>query len=117
LYLDARSGAKTFCFYSDEATASSTPSPRSNPKALNLILKQSTSVLIAHRLSTVHLQTDYRIDGRHLERQSRTAAQERRLLCRPYNTYFATKLEYVEKAGQIYHSKQKRFPPPRRAAA
>ena len=91
-------------FILDEATASIDPfTEKQIQSALNLILKQSTSVLIAHRLSTV--QSADRIivlrDGEIIEEGTHA-----RLLKQGghyselYNTYFRHQsLDYVERAG------------------
>jgi ATP-binding cassette subfamily B protein len=101
-------------FILDEATASIDPfTEKQIQSALNLILKQSTSVLIAHRLSTV--QSADRIivldkgvileEGNH-EQLLKSGGYYADL----YNTYFRHQsLEYVEKAGQIFHNTQNKF--------
>ncbi|HAE85151.1 MAG TPA: ABC transporter ATP-binding protein [Anaerolineaceae bacterium] len=102
---------KPSVFILDEATASIDPfTEKQIQTALNLILKQSTSVLIAHRLSTV--QSADRIivleegvileEGNHWQLLQRSG-----YYADLYNTYFRHQsLEYVEKAGQILRSKQ-----------
>jgi len=101
-------------FILDEATASIDPfTEKQIQTALNLILKQSTSVLIAHRLSTV--QSADRIivldegvileEGNH-EQLLKSGGYYADL----YNTYFRHQsLEYVEKVGKIFHSNQNEF--------
>ncbi len=101
-------------FILDEATASIDPfTEKQIQTALNLILKQSTSVLIAHRLSTV--QSADRIivldegvileEGNH-EQLLKSGGYYADL----YNTYFRHQsLEYVEKVGKIFHSNQNDF--------
>jgi len=91
-------------FILDEATASIDPfTEKQIQTALNLILKQSTSVLIAHRLSTV--QSADRIivlregaiieEGTHAQLLSQAGHYSEL-----YNTYFRHQsLEYVEQAG------------------
>jgi ATP-binding cassette subfamily B protein len=105
---------KPSVFILDEATASIDPfTEKQIQTALNLILKQSTSVLIAHRLSTV--QSADRIivldegvileEGNH-EQLLRSGGYYADL----YNTYFRHQsLEYVEKVGKIFHSNQNEF--------
>ena len=105
---------KPSVFILDEATASIDPfTEKQIQTALNLILKQSTSVLIAHRLSTV--QSADRIivldegvileEGNH-EQLLKSGGYYADL----YNTYFRHQsLEYVEKVGKIFHSNQNEF--------
>lgn len=102
---------KPSVFILDEATASIDPfTEKQIQTALNLILKQSTSVLIAHRLSTV--QSADRIivleEGVILEEGNHWQLLQRGgIYADLYNTYFRHQsLEYVEKAGQILRSKQ-----------
>jgi len=102
---------KPSVFILDEATASIDPfTEKQIQTALNLILKQSTSVLIAHRLSTV--QSADRIivleEGVILEEGNHWQLLQRGgFYADLYNTYFRHQsLEYVEKAGQILRSKQ-----------
>lgn len=102
---------KPSVFILDEATASIDPfTEKQIQTALNLILKQSTSVLIAHRLSTV--QSADRIivleEGVILEEGNHWQLLQRGgIYADLYNTYFRHQsLEYVEKAGQIFRSKQ-----------
>jgi ATP-binding cassette subfamily B protein len=96
---------KPSIFILDEATASIDPfTEKQIQTALNLILKHSTSILIAHRLSTV--QSADRIivleNGHIIEEGTHNA-----LLARSghyaelYNTYFRHQsLDYVEEVGQ-----------------
>ncbi len=91
-------------FILDEATASIDPfTEKQIQTALNLILKQSTSVLIAHRLSTV--QSADRIivlrDGDIIEEGTHTQLlKQGGHYSELYNTYFRHQsLDYVEKAG------------------
>jgi len=90
-------------FILDEATASIDPfTEKQIQTALNLILKQSTSVLIAHRLSTV--QSADRIivlrDGEIIEEGTHAQLlSQRGHYSELYNTYFRHQsLEYVEQA-------------------
>jgi ATP-binding cassette subfamily B protein len=92
-------------FILDEATASIDPfTEKQIQTALNLILKQSTSVLIAHRLSTV--QSADRIivlrDGEIIEEGTHAQLlSQRGHYSELYNTYFRHQsLEYVEQAGR-----------------
>jgi ATP-binding cassette subfamily B protein len=96
-------------FILDEATASIDPfTEKQIQAALNLILEQSTSVLIAHRLSTV--QSADRIivldEGVIIEEGNHQHLLERGgYYADLYNTYFRHQsLEYVEKAGQFLRS-------------
>ena len=78
-------------FILDEATASIDPFTEWQiQQALNLILKQSTSILIAHRLSTVKSADRIIVMERahHRRGQSRSLLLARRALCQLYNTYF-----------------------------
>ncbi len=91
-------------FILDEATASIDPfTEKQIQTALNLILKQSTSVLIAHRLSTV--QSADRIivlrDGDIIEEGTHSQLlKQGGHYSELYNTYFRHQsLEYVEQAG------------------
>jgi len=93
----------------DEATASIDPfTEKQIQTALNLILKQSTSVLIAHRLSTV--QSADRIIVLHEgviieEGNHQQLLEQGGYYADLYNTYFRHQsLEYVEKAGQFLRS-------------
>ena len=96
-------------FILDEATASIDPfTEKQIQTALNLILKQSTSVLIAHRLSTV--QSADRIIVLHEgviieEGNHQQLLEQGGYYADLYNTYFRHQsLEYVEKAGQFLRS-------------
>ncbi len=91
-------------FILDEATASIDPfTEKQIQTALNLILKQSTSVHIAHRLSTV--QSADRIivlrDGDIIEEGTHSQLlKQGGHYSELYNTYFRHQsLEYVEQAG------------------
>ncbi|HOT53510.1 MAG TPA: ABC transporter ATP-binding protein, partial [Anaerolineaceae bacterium] len=91
-------------FILDEATASIDPfTEKQIQTALNLILRQSTSVLIAHRLSTVQSadriivlrEGDIIEEGTHSELLARGGHYSEL-----YNTYFRHQsLDYVEQAG------------------
>ncbi|MCZ2145140.1 MAG: ABC transporter ATP-binding protein/permease [Anaerolineales bacterium] len=91
-------------FILDEATASIDPfTEKQIQTALNLILRQSTSVLIAHRLSTVQSadriivlrEGDIIEEGAHSELLARGGHYSEL-----YNTYFRHQsLDYVEQAG------------------
>jgi len=93
-------------FILDEATASIDPFTESQiQEALNLILADSTSILIAHRLSTV--KASDRIIVLHEEKileegNHQTLMQEDGHYAELYNTYFRHQsLEYVENARDI----------------
>jgi ATP-binding cassette subfamily B protein len=93
-------------FILDEATASIDPFTEWQiQQALNLILQQTTSILIAHRLSTVKSADRILVmengciieEGNHQELLTRGGHY-----AALYNTYFRHQsLEYVEKAHQI----------------
>jgi ATP-binding cassette, subfamily B, bacterial len=99
---------KPAIFILDEATASIDPFTEWQiQQALNLILESSTSILIAHRLSTVKsadriivMKTGQIIEeGNHQDLLSRDGHY-----AELYNTYFRHQsLEYIEKSG-IYKS-------------
>ncbi len=96
-------------FILDEATASIDPfTEKQIQLALNLILQRSTSVLIAHRLSTV--QSADRIivldQGEITEQGTHNQLLEKGgYYADLYNTYFRHQsLAYVEEAGQVFHS-------------
>ena len=92
-------------FILDEATASIDPfTEKQIQTALNLILAQSTSILIAHRLSTV-VTADRIIvleQGQIIEEGThQTLLQKGGYYANLYNTYFRHQsLEYVEEAGK-----------------
>lgn len=97
---------KPSIFILDEATASIDPfTEQQIQEALNLILDQSTSILIAHRLSTVKSADRIIVleNGKILEEGTHdqllaTSGHYSSL----YNTYFRHQsLEYVEEAGQL----------------
>ena len=93
-------------FILDEATASIDPFTESQiQQALDLILSETTSILIAHRLSTVRAA-----DRIIVVRQGRIIEQgdHSRLMARGghyaelYNTYFRHQsLEYIERIRQM----------------
>lgn len=94
-------------FILDEATASIDPfTEKQIQSALNLILKQSTSVLIAHRLSTV--QSADRIivlqEGVIIEEGThKVLLQQGGHYSDLYNAYFRHQsLDYIEEAGQRF---------------
>lgn len=97
---------KPSIFILDEATASIDPfTEQQIQQALNLILSQSTSILIAHRLSTV--KTADRIlvleHGEIVEQGSHEALLSKGgHYAELYNTYFRHQsLEYVEQSGKF----------------
>ena len=101
---------KPSIFILDEATASIDPfTEKQIQQALNLILEQSTSVLIAHRLSTVTSADRIIVlaggeiieEGTHAQLLA-SGGNYAEL----YNTYFRHQsLDYVEKAGRLYSSR------------
>lgn len=93
-------------FILDEATASIDPFTEWQiQQALNLILQQTTSILIAHRLSTVKSADRILVmeNGRIIEEGNHEGLLGRGgHYATLYNTYFRHQsLEYVEKARQI----------------
>jgi ATP-binding cassette subfamily B protein len=87
-------------FVLDEATASIDPFTETQiQEALELILKQSTSILIAHRLSTVRSADRIIVlrDGHIIEQGSHTSLMEQDgHYAELYNTYFRHQsLEYL----------------------
>ena len=97
---------KPAIFILDEATASVDPFTEWQiQQALNLILKKSTSILIAHRLSTVKAADRIVVmeKGRIIEEGNHTALLEQGgHYATLYNTYFRHQsLAYVEKAREL----------------
>ncbi len=93
-------------FILDEATASIDPFTEWQiQQALNLILKQTTSILIAHRLSTVKSADRILVmeNGRIIEEGTHNGLLSRAgHYATLYNTYFRHQsLEYVEKSREI----------------
>jgi len=93
-------------FILDEATASIDPFTEWQiQQALNLILKQTTSILIAHRLSTVKSADRILVmeNGKIIEEGNHNGLLERGgHYATLYNTYFRHQsLEYVEKSREI----------------
>ena len=96
-------------FILDEATASIDPFTEWQiQQALNLILQNSTSILIAHRLSTVKAADRILVleQGRILEEGNHAALmQSSGHYASLYNTYFRHQsLEYVEQSRQVFTS-------------
>jgi ATP-binding cassette subfamily B protein len=97
---------KPAIFILDEATASIDPFTEWQiQQALNLILKHSTSILIAHRLSTVKAADRIVVmeKGRIIEEGDHNGLLERGgHYATLYNTYFRHQsLSYVEKAREL----------------
>jgi ATP-binding cassette subfamily B protein len=100
-------------FILDEATASIDPFTEWQiQQALNLILKASTSILIAHRLSTVKAADRIIVldDGKIIEEGNHQALLDRGgQYAALYNTYFRHQsLDYVEAARKMARTE----PPP-----
>jgi ATP-binding cassette subfamily B protein len=96
-------------FILDEATASIDPfTERQIQQALELVLEDSTSILIAHRLSTVKSADRIVVlqQGRIIEEGNHDQLIERGgHYANLYNTYFRHQsLEYVEETGKLLHS-------------
>jgi ATP-binding cassette subfamily B protein len=96
---------KPAIFILDEATASIDPFTESQIKeALDLILADSTSILIAHRLSTVKSADRIIVlrEGRIIEEGNHDALMTRGgHYAELYNTYFRHQsIEYIERARQ-----------------
>jgi ATP-binding cassette subfamily B protein len=96
-------------FILDEATASIDPFTEWQiQQALNLILKNSTSILIAHRLSTVKAADRIIVleDGKTIEEGNHTSLlQDNGHYANLYNTYFRHQsLSYVEQARDLIMS-------------
>ena len=97
---------KPLIFILDEATASIDPfTEQQIQQALNLILSHSTSILIAHRLSTVKSADRIIVleHGRILEEGTHDQLLEKSgHYASLYNTYFRHQsLEYIEEVGQL----------------
>jgi ATP-binding cassette subfamily B protein len=97
---------KPSIFILDEATASIDPfTEQQIQQALNLILKHSTSILIAHRLSTVKSADRIIVleHGKILEEGTHDQLLERSgHYASLYNTYFRHQsLEYIEEVGKF----------------
>lgn len=102
---------KPAIFILDEATASIDPFTEMQiQEALDLILKQSTSILIAHRLSTVRSADRIIVlrNGRIIEQGNhQQLMQQGGHYAELYNTYFRHQsLDYVENARDMFGSKQ-----------
>ena len=101
---------KPSIFILDEATASIDPFTEWQiQQALNLILKNSTSILIAHRLSTVKAADRIIVleDGKIIEQGNHNSLlQEKGHYATLYNTYFRHQsLAYVEQARTLVAGK------------
>ena len=97
---------KPSIFILDEATASIDPfTEQQIQQALNLILKHSTSILIAHRLSTVKSADRIIVleHGKILEEGTHDQLLEKSgHYASLYNTYFRHQsLEYIEEVGKF----------------
>lgn len=97
---------KPLIFILDEATASIDPfTEQQIQQALNLILSHSTSILIAHRLSTVKSADRIIVleHGKILEEGTHDQLLEKSgHYASLYNTYFRHQsLEYIEEVGQL----------------
>jgi len=95
-------------FILDEATASIDPfTERQIQQALDMILQDSTSILIAHRLSTVKSADRIVVlkEGKIIEEGSHESLLEKGgYYSVLYNTYFRHQsLEYVEESGKLAH--------------
>ncbi|MBC6935163.1 MAG: ABC transporter ATP-binding protein [Chloroflexi bacterium] len=98
-------------FVLDEATASIDPFTETQiQEALELILKQSTSILIAHRLSTVRSADRIIVlrDGHIIEQGSHTSLMEQGgHYAELYNTYFRHQsLSYIENARRFFDTQE-----------
>ena len=98
-------------FILDEATASIDPfTERQIQQALDLILEDSTSILIAHRLSTVKSADRIVVieKGKIIEEGTHESLLEKAgYYSVLYNTYFRHQsLEYVEESGKLAHYKR-----------
>ncbi len=97
---------KPSIFILDEATASIDPFTESQiQEALGLILSETTSILIAHRLSTVRAADRILVldHGRIIEEGShRSLLQQQGIYSDLYNTYFRHQsLSYIENARSV----------------
>jgi ATP-binding cassette, subfamily B, bacterial len=104
---------KPSIFVLDEATASIDPFTESQiQEALNLILKNSTSILIAHRLSTVKSADRIIVlrKGEIIEQGNHDQLIEQGgHYAELYNTYFRHQsIEYIEGVKNLLHSSQTR---------
>jgi ATP-binding cassette subfamily B protein len=100
---------KPAIFILDEATASVDPFTETQiQEAIELILKQSTSILIAHRLSTVRSADRIIVlrEGRIIEQGGHEVLMERGgHYAELYNTYFRHQsIDYIEGARQLFGS-------------